>query len=100
MVNIRDLLAWEWFPIIIAWWDQVTEAPEESRIILLRSGTPNGLKTERPKGGQTLPNSTLGLNLLWKYLQKKDKKKNTSEIINKIIPLRKPSSTTYECLPI
>lgn len=100
MVRTRDLLAWEWLPSMIAWCAQVTEAPEDKRIILFNKGTPKGLNTEIPNGGQTPPSSALGLKLLWKYLQKKERKKNTSEIINKIIPLRSPSSTMYECFPI
>ena len=81
------------------WWDQVTEAPDVNKITLFNKGTPNGLNTAIPVGGQTLPTSIVGLNLLWKYLQKNDKKKKISEIINKIIPLRKPNSTTKEWEP-
>jgi hypothetical protein len=39
-------------------------------------------------GGQRDPNSTLGESLLWKKVQKKEMKKKTSEIMNKIIPQR------------
>jgi hypothetical protein len=46
-----------------------------------------------------LPKSTVGERLLWKKAQKKDKKKNTSDTINKIIPQRRPSSTILECSP-
>lgn len=45
------------------------------------------------------PISMFGDKLLWKKAQKKDKKKNTSEIINKIIPQRKPFDTRIVCLP-
>jgi len=41
----------------------------------------------------------VGDNLLWKKAQKKEIKKNTSEIINKIIPHRKPIVTGKVCNP-
>lgn len=44
-------------------------------------------------GGHIFPNSIVGERLLWKKAQKKLIKKNTSEIINKIIPHRKPNVT-------
>ena len=52
-----------------------------------------------PGGGHIPPISTVGDNLLWKKAQKKERKKKTSETINKIIPHRKPSSTTAEWSP-
>lgn len=60
---------------------------------MFKRGTWKGLKGFSPEGGHILPNSTVGDRLLWKKAQKKDKKKNTSETINKIIPHRRPSST-------
>ena len=57
------------------------------------NGTWKGLKTLIPNGGHIAPISTFGDNLLWKNAQKNLKKKKTSEIINKAIPHRKPSST-------
>jgi len=62
-------------------------------------GTWKGLNTWIPKGGQTLPISTLGDNLLWKKAQKKLKKKKISETINKAIPHRKPNSVIDVCNP-
>jgi hypothetical protein len=44
-------------------------------------------------GGQIIPNSIAGERLLWKKAQKNEMKKNTSEIINKIIPHRSPIVT-------
>lgn len=41
----------------------------------------------------------MGFNLLWKKPQKNLKKKSTSEVINKIIPQRKPFTTFKECSP-
>jgi hypothetical protein len=40
-----------------------------------------------------VPNSIVGDKLLWKKAQKKETKKKTSEIINKIIPHRNPKVT-------
>jgi hypothetical protein len=37
--------------------------------------------------------SKVGARLLWKKAQKKEKKKNTSEIINRSIPKRSPLAT-------
>lgn len=68
------------------WWDQVIEIPEESRIIVFNRGIIKGLKTSIIIGGHFIPNSINWINLKWKNLQKKDKKKKISEIINKIIP--------------
>lgn len=39
------------------------------------------------------PVSIEGVKLLWKKAQKKEKKKSTSEIINRTIPMRKPLVT-------
>jgi hypothetical protein len=50
-------------------------------------------------GGHIIPISILGDKLLWKKAQKKEIKKNTSEIINKIIPQRRPFETKIVCLP-
>lgn len=63
-------------------------------MIVFNRGTPNGLKGITPIGGQILPNSTLGESLAWKYAQKNLRKKNTSDVINSIIPQRSPNSTT------
>ena len=88
-----------WSPPINAWWAQVTVAPEDTRMIVFKRGTPNGLKGKTPIGGHTLPTSILGESLAWKYAQKKLKKKKTSEVINNIIPQRNPNSTTAVCSP-
>jgi hypothetical protein len=49
-----------------------------------------------PKGGHNIPTSLVGASLLWKKAQKKEKKKRTSEVINKIIPQRRPEITNTE----
>lgn len=46
-----------------------------------------------------MPISTVGDRLLWKKAQKKEIKKNTSEVINKIIPHRMPFETDNEWSP-
>jgi len=66
---------------------------------VLRKGTPHGLNVIIPAGGHWAPNSTLGANLEWKNAQKKDRKKNTSDVINSIIPQRKPFTTISVCNP-
>lgn len=57
---------------------------------MFSSGTLHGDKGLIPVGGQFLPSSIVGANLLWKKAQKKAKKKQISEIINRIIPIRNP----------
>jgi len=78
------------FLLIIEWWVQVIVIPEEIRIIVFKRGISKGLKGLIPKGGQSCPISILGDNEEWKKAQKKEKKNSTSEIINKIIPIRIP----------
>lgn len=45
------------------------------------------------------PSSMVGDSLLWKNAQKKEMKKNTSEMINRIIPHRNPLVTFLVCRP-
>jgi len=87
------------FPSINEWWDHVTLTPEDSRIIVFRRGTLKGSKAWIPIGGHCLPSSTLGDSLLWKNAQKKDIKNITSDVMNKIIPHRRPDSTIYVWSP-
>jgi hypothetical protein len=81
------------FLLSIEWWDQVTVSPEEIKIIVFIRGISNGLNGLIPNGGQYCPISILGAKDEWKYAQKKEKKNNTSEIINRIIPIRIPLKT-------
>jgi hypothetical protein len=53
-----------------------------------------GLKVVIDREGQFWPNSTVGEILLWKNAQKKDTKNNTSDTINRIIPIFKPFITS------
>ena len=87
------------FPDIKAWWDHVTEIPEDNKIRVFRRGTSSGLKGIKPTGGHVAPSSEEGARLLWKKAQKKEKKKKISETINKIIPQRSPNSTIFEWSP-
>ena len=72
------------------WWDQVTVTPDDRRTTVFSKGTPQGERGLIPVGGQIFPISIVGANLLWKNLQKKAKKKQTSDKIKKIIPIRRP----------
>lgn len=53
-----------WFDSIIAWCAHVTVAPEDKRIVVLRRGIWKGLKGWIPNGGQYIPTSIVGDNLL------------------------------------
>jgi len=84
---------------IRAIWAQVMVAPDERRMVVFSIGTSKGLMASIPTGGQTLPTSTFGLNEAWKKAQKNAKKKNTSEQMNRTIPMRIPLSTLRVCFP-
>lgn len=81
------------FPSIIEWWAQVTVTPEANSTAVFRRGTLNGLRGLIPIGGHIHPSSIVGESLLWKNAQKKAKKKQTSDKINKIMPHRSPLVT-------
>ena len=84
---------------ISLWCAQVTVSPDVNRISVFKRGICNGLNGEIPLGGQFIPNSVVGDNLLWKNLQKNEIKKNTSDVINKIIPHRRPIVTVIVWCP-
>ena len=71
----------------------MTVTPEDSKMIVFNKGTWNGLNGKIPEGGHFRPISKVGANLLWKKAQKKEKKNKTSEVINKIMPHRRPFIT-------
>lgn len=73
--------------------------PEHNRIIVFNRGICIGLNVVIPIGGQNIPISIVGDNLLWKNAQKNDTKNNTSEIINRIIPIFNPCTTFMVCFP-
>ena len=99
IVNVKALFAFLKFILIISWWDHVILTPEESRKIVFSNGILIGLKELIENGGHDCPNSIVGEILLWKKAQKKDTKNNTSEAINKIIPVFKPFITCIEWFP-
>ena len=80
-------------------WAQVIEPPLDSNNVVLSKGTSKGLFLSTPVGGQLHPISTLGLSEAWKKAQKKEKNKNSSLTMKRIIPMRIPSSTFDVCLP-
>jgi hypothetical protein len=95
IVTSKPVTLWLWRLVSIALWHHVTLIPEDNKIIVFNIGTSIGLKTWIPFGGHWDPSSTLGANLAWKKAQKKDKKKKTSDVINRIIPQRNPISTIF-----
>lgn len=75
------------------WCAQVTVTPEAKSTAVFSSGTEKGFRGWIPVGGQLQPNSGVGAKLLWKKAQKNAKKNITSDVINRIIPHRKPLAT-------
>jgi hypothetical protein len=67
--------------------------PDANKIAVFKRGICNGLKGMIPAGGHIAPSSHAGARLLWKKAQKNLKKKNTSEIMKRIIPHRNPKVT-------
>jgi hypothetical protein len=93
IVNVRAWIVFFRLVCIRLWWAHVTVTPDARRTAVFRSGTLNGLSGLIPVGGQAHPSSGVGANLLWKKAQKKAKKNRTSDVINKIIPQRRPFVT-------
>lgn len=85
---INPCFVWVWLFSISLWWAQVTDTPEDSKIIVFKRGIWKGLKALIFLGGHNIPISIAGANLEWKNAQKKETKNKTSEVINKIIPSR------------
>lgn len=67
--------------------------------MVFSKGTLNGFSGLIPIGGQVQPTSTVGTKLLWKNAQKNPKKKQISDVINRIIPIRSPFTTYDVWLP-
>lgn len=76
------------FPFIIVWCDHVMVAPDESRTAVFSSGTSIGFRGLIPVGGHSAPSSGVGTRLTWYRVQKNPRKKNTSDVMNRIIPYR------------
>lgn len=64
-------------PAKIDLWAWVTATPEEIRMIVFNSGSPQGLIVSIPTGGQTQPIQIEGATLQWIKAQKKTKKKHS-----------------------
>jgi hypothetical protein len=75
------------------WWAHVTEIPDDNRITVFNKGMFIGSNILIPFGGHIIPSSGVGESLLPKNAQKNEKKNNTSDRINKIIPVFNPSIT-------
>ena len=71
----------------------MTVTPEARRTAVFNKGILNGFSGVIPAGGQQHPSSGVGDKLLWKNAQKNAKKKRTSDVINRIIPHRRPLVT-------
>lgn len=82
------------------WWAHVTVTPEARSTAVFRRGTLNGLRGLIPVGGQQHPSSGVGDRLLWKNAQKNAKKNRTSDVINRIIPHRRPLVTYVVWCPM
>lgn len=67
--------------------------PEDNNKSVFTKGNPQTSNGCIPFGGQTQPIKMEGDKLKWKNAQKKAKKNKISEIINNIIPNRKPFCT-------
>jgi len=99
IVKRRPRIALGLSPERIAWCDQVTVAPEDTRIAVFKRGTSNGSNTLIPTGGQIDPMLISGPKALWKNPQKNEKKKHTSDRINNIIPICNPFCTANVWCP-
>jgi len=86
IVKIRLHTASALLPAVMAWWEYVIVAPEQSKINVLSNGTSKGLNTEIPLGGQTVPISMVGAKLAAKKAQKNAKKNITSLAMKSSIP--------------
>lgn len=87
-------------PPIILWCAQVTVAPEDSSNPVLSSGTWTGQRASIPEGGQTHPRLGEIAQVLWNKAQNKERKKKTSETINRSIPHRWALTTSEVWWPI
>lgn len=87
------------FPIIKKWCAAVNETPDLSKIIVFINGIPIGLNLLIPLQGHFCPIKMSGDKEEWKNAQKKDKKKNTSDVIKSIIPNFNPIITSFVCIP-
>jgi len=87
------------FPTKIEWWPQVREIPLLNKTTVFNKGTENADKGVMHIGGQTPPVSNLFLNEKEKNLQKKEKKKRISLVINHPIDHLREHSASLVWLP-
>jgi len=102
IVIVIIILLIVWFSLFLRreWWAHVIEAPELTKMIVLRRGISIGLNGVTPLGGHFIPISILGASLECKNLQKKDRKNIISDIINIIIPILIISLTIFVWSPL
>lgn len=96
---MRRISHFIFFPIIRKWWEAVNVIPDLNKINVLRRGILIGLNDSIPLQGHICPIKISGDKEQWKKAQKNDKKKNTSEVINKIIPVFIPVITSFVWFP-
>lgn len=89
MANVPNIAPFR-FPPIKEWCAQVIVEPLDNRIIVFKSGSSKGLTGSTPTGGQVQPNSHEGVNELWKYAQKTDRKNKASDTTNSMNPRVNP----------
>lgn len=99
IVIISDFLAFLNFFVSISWWDHVILTPDDSKMMVFNKGILIGLNGIIDCGGHDWPSSIVGEILLWKNAQKNEMKKNTSDVMNKIIPVFSPFITMFEWFP-
>lgn len=68
----------------------MTVTPEASRMAVFSRGTSIGSRGLIPTGGHWPPSSGVGARLEWKNAQKKPRKKKASDVMNRIMPYRRP----------
>lgn len=86
-------------PLIKAWWEYVTNAPEDNNNKVFNRGIAKGFKASIPWGGQLDPMATSGLRLAWKNPQNTEKNAMISLMINKVKPKIKPAWTCLVWFP-
>lgn len=89
-MRVRAWIACFRLASVMLWWAHVTVTPEASRIAVFNKGTSRGLRGLIPIGGHCPPSSGVGTRLEWKNAQKNPRKKNASDVMNRIIPYRRP----------
>ncbi len=99
IVHVNLVMELFFLPVIMEWCVQVIVIPDLRSTSVFNSGIAMGFRASIPSGGQLDPISVVGTSLLWKKAQKKEKKNNTSEVMNSIMPCFKPVCTFIVCSP-